>query len=483
MRIWFADQLTADRSTGCGQLGGCKVRAEVWGCTSRTPFERSAKLLEQSAALFEVGDPQETTLHPATGSSFVMGGSQLVPMAQSCRSRTVERMKRRMWSTMTCCALLFAGTASTVSAETEDDNGAELIDAGGDVQSALTAVADTQGALLAADAAQRAALSAFEVAQKQFGDNGGRLGIQASALAASQNQRKSAILNTYVSGSIDGSVARLQLGPQQLSVGRTTLELVFEQRSEHLIRAQASWDAATSEVRLASEQLIAADLQLKAARIAYQQAGQYADEAIAVLAAAQQAHTQERLLELGSGVVGVPAVALAAYRNAVEWARTTLSCDVPWWAVAAIGKHESHHGEYKSTLGVDGSTNPHIIGIPLDGTRSMVVTDSDNGVLDTDQVWDRAVGPMQAIPTTWRWYANTFDLDGDANGVADPNNINDAARLTVALLCRNSTQLRTEAGLRNALWAYNPSRSYNDRVYASALAYAGSMPDEQGAAQ
>jgi membrane-bound lytic murein transglycosylase B len=465
-------------------------RAEAWGRTSHTPFERSAELLEQSAALLDEDGTYETTMHHAgwvkdhaAGGSFVAGGAQLMPMAQCRRSRTVGRMKRRIWSTMMCCVLLFAGTASNVSAETEDANGAELIDAGGAVQSALTAVADTQGTLLAADLAQRSALEAFQQAQQRFGLNGGRLGVQALELAASQNRRKNAILNTYVSGSVDGSVARLQLAPQHLSVGRATLELVFEQRTEQMVAAQASWDAATSEVRVASQQLIEADQQLKAAQNSYQQAGQHADAAIAVLAAAQQQHTQERLLTLGSAIIGIPAVALTAYRNAVEWARTDLGCDLPWWAVAAIGKHESHHGEYKSTLMPDGSTSPHIIGIPLDGTRSLVVVDSDGGIMDTDPVWDRAVGPMQAIPTTWKWYARSFDLDGDASGVTDPHNIHDAARLTASLLCRNSAYLRTEAGLRDALWAYNPSRAYNDRVYASAMEYAGSMPDEQGAAQ
>jgi membrane-bound lytic murein transglycosylase B len=47
-------------------------------------------------------------------------------------------------------------------------------------------------------------------------------------------------------------------------------------------------------------------------------------------------------------------------------------------------------------------------------------------------VWDRAVGPLQFIPGTWSDYAG----DGNADGIASPQNIHDAALAAgIYLLC------------------------------------------------
>lgn len=343
-----------------------------------------------------------------------------------------------------------------------------------EVAKALNTVAETQGAVLAAWNDVLAAEAAVGDAVAALDASSTALSIKAGSLAAAENDKQSAILQTYVSGSSLSSVARLQLRPEQSSVGRTTLDAVLEQRRSKVLSAEDTWMTASADVRDASVMLLAAHERVRIAREAYELARATADAAIVALTEAQEALTRSRLVELAlSGEsVEMPAVALVAYKNAAGWAAETLGCGVPWWALAAIGRHESHHGEYRSTLFADGSTMPRIIGIPLDGTRSLVVRDTDAGVLDGDPVWDRAVGPMQAIPSTWFWYARNFDLDGDENGVSDPNNIYDAARLAAALLCRNSRNLDTEEGLRNGLWSYNPSRSYNDRVYETARQYA-----------
>lgn len=343
-----------------------------------------------------------------------------------------------------------------------------------EVAAALNAVAATQGAVLAAWNDVLAAEAAVADAVAALEASSTSLSLKAGSLAAAENEKESAILQTYVSGSSVSAVARLQLQPEESSVGRATLDAVLDHRRSRVLAAEGTWTAASEDVRDASVLLLAAHERVRIAREAYELARVTADTAIVGLTEAQESLTRSRLVELAlSGEsVEMPAVALVAYKNAAEWASDTLGCGVPWWALAAIGRHESHHGEYRSTLFADGSTMPRIIGIPLDGTRSLVVRDSDAGVLDGDPVWDRAVGPMQAIPSTWFWYARNFDLDGDQNGVSDPNNIYDAARLAAALLCRNSRNLDTEEGLRNGLWSYNPSRSYNDRVYATARQYA-----------
>ena len=51
--------------------------------------------------------------------------------------------------------------------------------------------------------------------------------------------------------------------------------------------------------------------------------------------------------------------------------------------------------------------------------------------------FDRAVGPMQFIPTTWQRFAR----DGDGNGAADPHNLYDAALSAAEYLCRGRSNL------------------------------------------
>jgi membrane-bound lytic murein transglycosylase B len=113
---------------------------------------------------------------------------------------------------------------------------------------------------------------------------------------------------------------------------------------------------------------------------------------------------------------------------------------------------------------------PRILGIRLDGTRSALVPDTDGGLLDTDTEFDRAVGPMQFIPSTWVRIAE----DGNGDGVRDPNNIYDAALGTAAYLCRAvpSGGLDLEENLRPAIFSYNHSDAYVDAVLTWHQTYA-----------
>ena len=101
---------------------------------------------------------------------------------------------------------------------------------------------------------------------------------------------------------------------------------------------------------------------------------------------------------------GIPAAALAAYQRAEQVINSAdASCNLTWQLVAAIGRVESDHGRYGgSVLGDDGKSRPGIYGIPLDGTDGTAeISDSDAGQYDNDQIYDRAVGPLQFIPHTW----------------------------------------------------------------------------------
>ena len=124
---------------------------------------------------------------------------------------------------------------------------------------------------------------------------------------------------------------------------------------------------------------------------------------------------------------------------------------MPWWLLAGIGRVESGHGTFStSVLDPAGTTSPAIIGIPLNGGNSTaVITDTDGGVLDGDTTHDRAVGPMQFIPSTWARYA----ADGNGDGMADPQNLYDAAHAAATYLCTAGGDLRTDAGIHRAVFS------------------------------
>lgn len=172
-------------------------------------------------------------------------------------------------------------------------------------------------------------------------------------------------------------------------------------------------------------------------------------------------------------VVGsdLPLIALDAYWRAAR--RMTLlapRCGIDWSLLAGVGRSESGHGTHGgSTVRPDGSVTNPILGIPLDGTNgTRAIGDSDGGVLDSDPLLDRAVGPMQFLPGTWRrWGA---DLSGD--GFVDPQNLYDAALAAARYLCASGGDLTTPEGRTRAVYAYNRSSSYVDLVLSRASAYA-----------
>lgn len=170
--------------------------------------------------------------------------------------------------------------------------------------------------------------------------------------------------------------------------------------------------------------------------------------------------------------IDVPARALRAYAVADLMMRAqNPSCRISWATLAGIGRIESHHGTIGGRrLQEAGRPSSPIVGIPLDGSPGVkAIADSDGGVLDGDTTWDRAVGPMQFIPTTWARYAVRANGDGQT---PDPQNIDDAALAAARYLCSGGRDLGTGEGWWAAVLDYNNSTEYGQNVYSGADAYA-----------
>ncbi|MGY0067087.1 lytic transglycosylase domain-containing protein [Streptomyces sp. QTS137] len=157
---------------------------------------------------------------------------------------------------------------------------------------------------------------------------------------------------------------------------------------------------------------------------------------------------------------GIPATVLRAYRAAeTSVGRTDPGCRLPWELLAAIGKVESGQAR-GGAVDQNGTTLGRITGPPLNGRGFALIRDSDRGAHDGDTVYDRAVGPMQFLPSTWaRW-----GVDGNGDGRADPNNIFDAALAAGHYLCAGDRNLARAADLDRAILSYNHSRAYLNLV-------------------
>ncbi|GAA2797521.1 lytic transglycosylase domain-containing protein [Crossiella cryophila] len=172
-----------------------------------------------------------------------------------------------------------------------------------------------------------------------------------------------------------------------------------------------------------------------------------------------------------SETIEVPARALRAYAVADLTLRAEKPrCRITWATIAAIGRIESNHNRYGgATLQEDGRPSKPIIGVPLDGSPGFkAIPDTDKGQLDGDTQWDRAVGPMQFIPGTWKRFA----ADGDGDGKADPQDIDDAAVAAGRYLCSANRDMGTGKDWWAATFTYNNSVEYGQKVFGLADRYA-----------
>jgi hypothetical protein len=177
---------------------------------------------------------------------------------------------------------------------------------------------------------------------------------------------------------------------------------------------------------------------------------------------------------------GIPGTVLAAYQKAAnDLALAMPGCHITWPLLAGIGKVESAHAS-GGKVEANGNTRGKILGPVLDGGPGMAaIADTDQGVYDGNASWDRAVGPMQFIPGTWK----TFGADGNGDGVKDPHNVFDAARAAGDYLCAGGANLGDPQGLVQAVLRYNHSMEYVSTVLRWMQSYSKqtvTIPDTTG---
>lgn len=165
---------------------------------------------------------------------------------------------------------------------------------------------------------------------------------------------------------------------------------------------------------------------------------------------------------------GIPVVALRAYARAQLM--VPKSCKVGWTSLAGLGWVESQHGTVGGrALGADGRSSTPILGPALNGQGFGAMPATPQSIaLDGDPTWQHAVGPMQFIASTWAQWGS----DGDGDGVADPQDINDAAYSAARYLCAGGYDLTTGSGWAHAIFSYNHTQQYVDQVWSAATAYA-----------
>lgn len=175
-------------------------------------------------------------------------------------------------------------------------------------------------------------------------------------------------------------------------------------------------------------------------------------------------------LSAPASAAGISPVALAAYQRAETVINAAdLTCHLSWQLVAAVARVESDDGQVGgAAIGTDGVARPAILGPVLDGSSdTSSIADTDAGQYDGDIRHDRAIGPLQLLPSTW----SVVGVDGDADGVRDPQDIDDASLAAAVYLCSGDDDLAVAGAQRAALLRYNHSRAYVDTVLAVLHAY------------
>jgi membrane-bound lytic murein transglycosylase B len=288
----------------------------------------------------------------------------------------------------------------------------------------------------------------------------------ALVLLASGDDVDAAMLRLqYSSHAVDGRVADVEARVRDRQEAVAAEDRAADARAE---AEQAERDAVAA--RQGAEQHI---VDIDAETVQTQEAEVEAVAALAdreadvLLAAAEIAPARLRADLVGDGL-DFPLVALDAWLKAAA----TAPCRMEWWMLAGISKIEGRHGTHGGGhFGARGYPSVKIIGPQLNGGPFAAVGDTDDGRYDGDPVWDRAVGPMQFIPSTWA----AWGRDGDGDLVADPFTVYDAAAGAAAYLCAGRTDLTDEAQLRAGYLSYNHSGPYVEAVLRAARGYQAAL--------
>ncbi len=365
----------------------------------------------------------------------------------------------------------------TADPRVEDDLGAVALD-GTEYRAAVEAYGVTEARLTEAEATIETAIAdlrALLAARERL--DGELVGAQRRRLkdeirlAVVRADLRDLAVGQYVQGGLGGPVEEIvdleaanERGSQRVFVDAVQQDRLSELRflTRHLADQATIESAAQAEVDVVARRITETE------RIR-DDATTRRDQASTELVVRRQAVADSRLM---SAVVDLDFrfVNFNAYYRAARTIRAEQpSCGLRWTALAAIARTESNHGTYNGTQpDADGNIEDPITGIALDGSNGTAsIGDTDGGEIDGDPNGDRAVGPMQFIPSTWKAVAR----DGNGDGKADPHNLYDATLTAAAYLCRQGPGLDTDAGLRRGFRSYNNDGSYVELVLSRAHAY------------
>ncbi|GAA0269958.1 hypothetical protein GCM10010302_04400 [Streptomyces polychromogenes] len=168
---------------------------------------------------------------------------------------------------------------------------------------------------------------------------------------------------------------------------------------------------------------------------------------------------------VSAAAAGIPERMFAAYlTGAAQVTSYVPGCrGMRWQVLAGIARVESDHAA-GHLVGASGDISPIITGPRLDGSdaggNTTAIRDTDGGRWDNDSAFDRAVGPFQFLPETFRAYGKDVNKDGQIS----PHNADDAAASAAVYLCGDGRNLGDREQLRAAIHTYNLSWAYVDDV-------------------
>lgn len=174
--------------------------------------------------------------------------------------------------------------------------------------------------------------------------------------------------------------------------------------------------------------------------------------------------------ELHSDPYDIPERALQSYAYAAAaMDRSAPNCGIGWSTLAAIGEVSASNGSADgASVDENGSLSKRLRGLAQANPRNTKpISDTDGGQYDGNATIDLTMGPMQILPSRWEQFAT----DGDNDGVADPDNFDDATLTAARFLCAAGGDLRQPQGWTAAVTQFNSTPGFVDKVHAKAVLY------------